>query len=708
MLRPAGFAVLFLAPVLPALAADRPERPDLSGYRNDCGVTIREEDGGLVVTWPAGTAEGRLVLDGRPGQPLLASLGLGGEVIGERIEPVVTMTVGTRVGTEGRPPGMSPFNEFFDSPAKRPHQTHAGRRFGGRRFVAASQGRRATVAVEGLQVGPFTGRWALTFYAGSPLVQIEAIVQSDVPSCAFLYDLGLAEDEAPPGWVMTWIDTEGRIQRSPSDPVPQDRDLAVKHRAIAAESPRGSVVIFPPPHQFFFPRDETDNLRTAWFGTNHRGLVPPFAFGIKQAETGGGAFVPWFNAPPGTEQHLGAFLLLSRDGAEAALQQALRYTRHDRFEELPGYKTFTSHWHLARAVEAMKEQAEGGLKTPEFVEMFKEMGVRIVHLAEFHGDGHPRDPGPLRRAELKAMFDECRRLSDEHLLFLPGEEANVHFGHAIPNAHPGHWLYLFPRPVAWIMTREPGQPFVEDDPRFGKLYRVGNRQEMLRLLEEERGLAWTAHPRIKASAWVPDAYKDEDFFRSDRWLGAAWKAMPADLSREKLGERALDLLDDMANWGLPKYMLGEVDVFKLDHTHELYGHMNINYLKLDRLPSYDEGWQPVLDALRAGRFFVTTGEVLIRDFTVGGKESGQTIAETKPEVKAELSWTFPLKFAEIISGDGSKVARERIDLTDTEAFRQRTLRLGPDLTGRRWVRFEVWDVAGNGAFTQPVWIEARP
>ena len=45
--------------------------------------------------------------------------------------------------------------------------------------------------------------------------------------------------------------------------------------------------------------------------------------------------------------------------------------------------------------------------------MFKDMNVDVVHLAEFHGDGHPQDPGPLRLPELEAMFDECRRLSDE-------------------------------------------------------------------------------------------------------------------------------------------------------------------------------------------------------------------------------------------------------------------------------------------------------
>ncbi len=154
--------------------------------------------------------------------------------------------------------------------------------------------------------------------------------------------------------------------------------------------------------------------------------------------------------------------------------------------------------------------------------------------------------------------------------------------------------------------------------------------------------------------------------------------MPADLSHDRLGRRALDLLDDMANWGQKKYMPGEVNVFKIDHTHELYGHMNINYVRLDgdRLPRFDEGWQPVLDSLRAGRFFVSTGEVLIPEFTVNGQPSGSTVSlkpGEKPEVRLGLIWTFPMRFVEVISGDGSRVFRERIDLSDTAAFGVRTL-----------------------------------
>src|SRR5437870_12957147 len=112
--------------------------------------------------------------------------------------------------------------------------------------------------------------------------------------------------------------------------------------------------------------------------------------------------------------------------------------------------------------------------------------------------------------------------------------------------------------------------------------------------------------------------------------------------------------------------------------------MNVNYVRLDRLSPYERGWQPLLDALRAGRFFVTTGEMFVHDFTVGGKASGETLslrAADRPELRVTLAWTFPPRFAEIISGDGTKVYRERIDLADMEAFGKRTLTLRPELGG---------------------------
>ena len=191
-------------------------------------------------------------------------------------------------------------------------------------------------------------------------------------------------------------------------------------------------------------------------------------------------------------------------------------------------------------------------------------------------------------------------------------------------------------------------------------------------------------------------------------MGAAWKAMPADLSQPKLGNRVLDLMDDMANWGQKKHVIAEADLFKIEPDYELYGHLNVNYLQLDELPEFEEGWQPVLDAIEQGKFFVTTGEILLPAFDVNGKKAGETLhldGKSKATVNVNIDWTFPLNFAEIISGDGNQVYRETIPLKDTQAFGQQTFNFNADLKNRKWVRFEVWDVAANGAFTQTVWLE---
>jgi hypothetical protein len=694
---------------------------DLALYRADCGVAVTKEGDRLTLRWPMAqdaADAGEIVLDLRPGQPLFDSVGIASRSgaaarpVLRKADPVTFLLVGSREAPENRPPGMSEFNVFFDSPARRPFQSFRSQ-LDLKRAKVASQGQRVTVGIGDISIGPFTGELRLTVYRGARLVHAEMVVHSDLDRRAILYDAGLAlEGRADARFA--WVDTDGTLKRESSLADTRDRHLAVSHRALLLATGAGSLACFPPPHQFFFPRDSTENLKTVWYGRDHRNLDSRFGFGIRQAERGGGSFVPWFNAPPGTDQRLGVFYLLSSGSAERALAETLRYTHGDRFAKVPGHHTFTSHWHMAVAMAALKErQRRAARPKPDFVRMFKEMGVEMVHLAEFHGDGHPQDPGPDRLLEMQAMFDECRRLSDSELLLLPGEEANVYLGLPGPGKHAGHWMYLFTRPVYWTMNRAPEDPFLEDLPPYGKVYHVGGRNDMLRLIESENGLAWTAHPRIKASSWTPDIFRREDFYLSDHWLGAAWKAMPADLSHDRLGRRALDLLDDMANWGQKKYLPAEVDVFKLDHTHELYGHMNINYLRLDpdRLPRFDDGWQPVVDALRGGRFFATTGEVLIPVFSINGQPGGSDITlkpSERPEVRIELSWTFPLRFVEMISGDGSHVFRQRIDCPDAGPFGQRTIRLTPDLSGCKWVRAEAWDIAANGAYTQPVWLTAAP
>lgn len=663
----------------------------------------------LRVDWPtAPGATGAVVLNLAAGQPLIESLAISSrgrapQVLARKLSPVTLLTIGER--DLKNPAGWV---AFFDNPPKRPHQTFAAS-LDKKSVRVSSQGARTTVRVGEVSAGSFRGDLCLTFYRNSPLLHVETVVKTEQDGRAILYDAGMTSTQA--NWQsLVWRDPEGRMQRERVSAGQAASPLAVAGRTLVAESATGSLAVFPAPHQFFFPLDEAFNLKFVWRGASYgspNNAQPGYGFGIRQEPSGDDRYVPWFNAPPGTEQRLGVFYLLSAGRGAQALAEVARYTNGDKFRKLPGHRTYSSHYHVEHTLDLQRrrreEKTDGvpySFASPAFVQTFKARGIDIAHLAEFHVGDTPNMKAGERLPLLKALHQECERLSDNQLLILPGEEPNVHLG--------GHWLSLFPRPVYWVLNRSGEQPFVQDVAGYGKVYHVGSSDDVLKLMREERGLMWTAHPRIKASMGFPDRYRTRDFFLSDRFLGGAWKAMPADLSQPRLGSRVLDLMDDSANWGVRKYFPGEADLFRMEPAFETYGHLNINYLKLDKLPRFGDGWQPVLDALSAGRFFTSTGEVLIPDFKIGGRGSGEVLdTRRKPlqVLEADLSWTFPLSFAEIVSGDGRKVYRQRIDLSGTQQFGSRKLRVPLDLANRTWARLEAWDIAANGAFTQPVWLD---
>jgi len=593
---------------------------------------------------------------------------------------------------------------FFENPRERPHKTYP-LRLSKSHITTTNTNSRATITISGASAGSFKGDFRLTFYANCELIRAEYVMATDEKLRAILYDTGLSGNASD--WkTMVWKDPMEAWKRVPVDTNAAATPVAVGHRAMAVENAHGSLAIFPAPHQYFYPLDFADNFKFTWFGRDYGVMPPGFGFGICQPLEGDKRWVPWIDAPAGTQQHLAVFYAIGTAGGGNLLNQVAEYTRNDRFEELPGYKTFTSHYHIEHTLDFLDRQKKQGtkgvpegLEIPGFVKKFKDTGVNIVHLAEFHQGWTPNQKTADRLPMLKTLHSECARLSDDKFLLLPGEEPNVHLG--------GHWLSFFPKPVYWVLNRATNEPFSEQIAGYGTVYHVGNPSDVLALMERENGLMWTAHPRIKGSQGFPDAYRDTDFFKSDHFLGAGWKALPSNLSKDRLGWRTLDLLDDMNQWGAHKQALGEVDVFKVEPNYELYGHMNINYLRLASLPKFSDGWQPVLTALRGGEFFTTTGEILIPEFTVSGMQSGESLNEraaASAEIRALVSWTFPLAFAEIIFGDGKTVQRQRIDLSDTAAFGEHAFKATVDLKGQKWVRFEVWDVAANGAFTQPVWI----
>ena len=685
-----------------------------------CGISISQQASQVVVAWQMDDeARSRIVFDLTKNKPLIQSVAIAtgnGQWtnVAKSVDPVLMLRVGKRDLAK-----RNGWTIFFDRMQRKPHQLFKAE-LDRRRAVASSKAKRATLRIGDLTVGPFQGHLQWTFYAGHSFVLQEAVLKTDQNEVAYLYDTGLVFHETLPS-ELTWKDTKGVMQTGRPTERQQARSHAVRGRAISGQFNNGSLALFPPPHRYFYPLDFSNNFKNIWTGANVNDQDLPFGFGIRHDPDGDNRYVPWFNAPPGTTQKLGLFWLLSQTPSHQALAEVGRLTRNDRFAPLPGHRVFTSHYHVEHTRELLESQeaepdanqqrSEGRLpgggkyqipdrlRDPGFVRTLRRHGIDIVHLAEFHTGRTPRRNQRQRMERLKLLHAECQRLSNKDFLLLPGEEPNVHLG--------GHWISFFPRPVYWVLNRPDGVPFAKDHPEFGKIYHVGGEADMLRLLKAEGGLAWTAHPRIKGSTGFPDRYRKQLFYESDRFLGAAWKAMPADLSQPRLGSRVLNLLDDMSNWGPPKYVLGEVDVFKIEPNHELYAHLNVNYLKMDTIPRFQDGWQPILDTLRNGQFFVTTGEVLIPEFTVNGSSPGAVAKLQKNQsakVTLNLQWTFPLDYAELISGDGRTIKRQRLDLSDTAAFGQKSWTVEIDLTGQRWVRLEIWDIATNGAFTQPIWL----
>jgi len=115
------------------------------------------------------------------------------------------------------------------------------------------------------------------------------------------------------------------------------------------------------------------------------------------------------------------------------------------------------------------------------------------------------------------------------------------------------------------------------------------------------------------------------------------------------------------------------------------------------VPGPDEDWAPILTALRNGDFFVTTGEILVKDYKLEGKGDRRTLV-------ADVEWTFPLSFVEVVWGDGRKIDRQIISATDLGPFGTKHFAIPFDAKGKSWVRFAVWDSAGDGGFVEPIWL----
>jgi hypothetical protein len=735
-----GFALMIFC----AVCAAQEFHCDVKDYKSISGVNVTADKNSVEISWQGEHGQelrARFTL--RDGQPLINELAArkpGGEWVelGAHLTPEFQVTTARRrISTTEKTilehlHADTPENEerykwnvFWDAPLAIPgtqdgHLVGPGRTADEVKRATVSynsdscrvtgEGERVSVIFNGLTLGIFAGDLQFTVYKGSNLLRQEAMAKTDAPDVAFIYKAGLMGFAIHEDTRLVWRDTAQVWQQYEfgGEANEQPVDLQARNRLEILDAGAGSLAIFPPPHKFFFARENEVNLGYVYY---RKDSDTSFSLGVMQPEHGSG-YAPWgeteavwdrrvhvarsqiynyalYNAPPGTVQRMAVYYYLSAEGDHATQQAVTAYTHDDTYKPVPGFKTVTGHFHLDFN-EMIRDRGTADFM-PTWVPVFRGLGINIVYLGDFHDDSDINDPGPKRFYEQKAYFEGARKVSDRDFLVMPAEEVNSYLG--------GHWYLMLPKPVYFshAIPRPADQSFEENDPTYGHVYHLGSADDVVKMLNREQGIIWAAHPRTKSSAMYPDEYKDKDYFLSDRFIGASWESLPVDLSQKRLcEERCFGLTDEMANWApKPKFMLAEGDTYMKVPSDDTYPLLAINYLKLDKVPAYNESWAPVVEGIRAGNFFGTTGEILFHKWGIEGSDA-------KSVYTASIEYTFPLEFAELVWSDGAKVDRKIVDLTNTEAFGTMNFRINFDATGKKWVRFDVWDSAGDGAWLQPV------
>ena len=593
-------------------------------------------------------------------------------------------------------------------PRKPEEITRASATYQTRSCEVSTSGTRLMVSFPGVSLGPFEGRLQYTVFKGSNLIAQEVIAKTEKPSVAYKYEAGLRGLSIQPASRVVWRDTANTWQDYRFGGAPNSGPVTLKasNRLVIAEGADASIAAFPPPHSFFWSRETSYNLGYVWY-QKHDGSS--FSFGVRQpdyeadpAETGRGDEDTRQNfalrsARPGTWQRMPVYLYISAGAGTAAAQGALAFTREDRFKAVPGYQVMATHFHSA-LVGRLRAMHHGDLdvRLPD-LDVVKAAGINIF--APIDGGGLGFGGGPTDRlATLADYYEVARRHSDKNFLIMPNEEGGA-------GGMGGHNDLLVSKPVFWLQSRKAGQPLVETHPKYGKVYNIGSPLDMLEMVKAENLLVFMPHPRSKGSTGYPDAIKDTPWFLDDhyRGIGVRW-GMGLDGSEQRLCEyRCQALWDEMNNWvadlGTPlKYIQAITETYRQGPGDDVYANSPVNYVKLDALPVPGD-YTPIIDAIKRGDYFWTSGEVLVSSYSVQGAGAKRTIV-------ADVEWTFPLEFVEVVWGDGVKTDRQIIKTADAGAFGKKRFTIPFDAAGKKWVRFAAWDAAGNGAMVQPIKLPA--
>jgi hypothetical protein len=637
-------------------------------------------------------------------------------------------------GRGGNPPPADGIANQPGLPRKADEITRAAAAYAVKSCDVKTDGARIEASFPGVTLGPFAGTLQFTIYKGTNLIRQEIVGTTDRPSVAYKYDAGLKGVAIQSGSRAAWRDIANTWQSNFFAGAANQAEVPVRasNRVLLVERDKaGTIAAFPPPHTFFWAREVATNLGYNYY---RKDSDAAFAFGVRQAEK---EETPeyeqnfaLYSARPGTTQRMPVYLYPSAEPAQATLDAVLAFTHGDKYKPLPGYQVMNHHYHMdlgQRLIRAGSLDAD----IPD-LDALRALGLNIVSQIDSvglgggggggrgaEGGGRGNDAGGRggdggrgaaapavapagggrggrldQLAVTQASVEGARRKSDKGFLVMADQEF---YGSPLG----GHTDLLFSHPVYWTQGRREGQPLVENDPKYGKVYHLGGADDLMEMAKREDMLISMPHPRTKGSTGYPDAVKDQAPFKDPHYQGVGFRwGMGVDLSERRLCDyRCLPLLDEMSNWVAdqpipPKYLLSISEVRYQQPGDDIYASSPVSYVKLDTLPPATDP-SPVIKALMRGDYWITSGEVLIDAYAVEGAGASRSLT-------ADVEWTFPLEFVEVVWGDGVKTDRQIIPATDLPPFGKHKFSIPFNAAGKKWVRFAAWDSAGNGATIQPI------
>jgi hypothetical protein len=296
-----GFAMLSLAGTAQGVKCN------MQDYKAVEGIRAESARSGVTLTWQGERQqELRAQFALRDGQPVVAELAArkaGGAwvVLGKDLAPQFEVTTGkrrmskTELDILKRLDKDTPENEerykwnvFWDAPLAVPgydpsHLVGPARTADEIKRAAVSyksdactvttDGDRVTVRFNGLSLGLFSGDLQFTAYKGSNLLRQEAVASTQAKDVAFIYKAGLKGFPIKDESKLVWRDTSQVWQEEEfgGDTNQAPVNIEARNRLEILDTGAGSLGVLPPPHKFFFARENEVNLGYMYYRKDDSG-----------------------------------------------------------------------------------------------------------------------------------------------------------------------------------------------------------------------------------------------------------------------------------------------------------------------------------------------------------------------------------------------------------------------------------------------------